>query len=112
MLTAELVLEVSRTGQPATVAGYELTVDYLMRKTRDKDWNNVYMGRDWPGAYLVLKTAAATAIAKQLNASQPWKQLPAAKELPAKPRRRRVRAVAGTPKALPSAEVVDAEVVA
>lgn len=107
LLNGKLVQEVSRTGVPATIAGYTLSVEYLVRNTT---------GADWDGCYVMLSRAAADKLAAELNQAQPWKVA----ALPAAPPAAPIRAIAGRPrrgratkKTVPmEVEIVDAEVVA
>lgn len=59
MLSTQGILEVSRTGRPATVGAIVVTVDDLIRWTKAPDWVG--------GAYLRLTHVAARRLAQGLD---------------------------------------------
>lgn len=88
MLTAEGVIEVSFTAEPAVLGNWRLTIDDLIKMTTAADWDSWI--RLWP--------QAAARIASQLNATKPWN-------------RRRQRALAAAPKVIEGV-IVDTATVA
>lgn len=64
LLNTDLVREVSRTGNPITIAGWTLTFDELLARTVGMN--------GWDGCFVQLKSKEAGRIAKEINIEAPW----------------------------------------
>ncbi len=94
MLTAEMVMEVARTGLPVTLpTGWTLGIDRIVRDTRSSDWD---------GCFYLLKPGPAGRLARAVNKEKPWAGAEKIKQIAAR-----------TPKAIktPAHKIIEGEAV-